>query len=95
MNKSEEFDKAIAEIVLALEKAGVYDQQLKNCIDQLFLLKDLVLIRDIAASPLDGWCYRCRFFQENQCSKLEIKVENYFRCHYYEFPKPKTNDSGR
>ena len=88
MNKSEEFDKAIAEIVLALEKAGVMDEQLRRCIDQLFILKELVLIRDISSSPTQGFCYRCRFFSDLHCNKLKIDVMRFFGCRFYEFPDP-------
>lgn len=82
MNKEEQFNEAIAQLVIAMERAGVYDDHLKGCIDTLFTIKDLVLIRDSAGSS-PGRCYRCKNYTNGHCSDLKIPVQEYFSCSHY------------
>jgi hypothetical protein len=71
--KEQEFNKVISDLVISLEKAGVYTPELKTTIDRLFDLKGLVLIRD-SASKENGHCFRCANYDEGVCNFLSANI---------------------
>ena len=85
--QEEQFNKIIADLTLALEKAGVYDDELKKTIDTLFHLKDMVLLRELITKPNIN-CESCKSYKkesvsQGQCSNLNINVTRFFFCKYY------------
>jgi hypothetical protein len=73
--KEQEFNKVISDLVLALEKAGAYTPELKSTIDNLFYLKDLVIMRDTMSSS-QGTCFRCSHYDNGFCTLLSATLED-------------------
>jgi hypothetical protein len=88
VNKEEQFNKVISDLVVALEKAGVYDAELKKTIDSLFYLKELVLLRHEITKP-DIKCDTCKSYKPTSaahgtCSQLPgITLTRFFYCKYH------------
>lgn len=78
--KEQEFNKVISDLVLALEKAGAYTDDLKVSIDSLFYLKDLVLIRDTLSKP-QGTCFRCSHYDNGVCKFISATIEEGIEIH--------------
>jgi hypothetical protein len=78
--KEEQLNKVISDITIALEKAGVYNDELKKTVDNLFDLKELILLRD-SATGLNGSCFRCANYDKGTCNFLsaviseDVKIE--------------------
>jgi hypothetical protein len=71
--KEQEFNKVISEVILSFEKAGVYTPELKKTMDNLFDLKELVLLRD-SATGLNGSCFRCSNYDNGTCNFLSAVI---------------------
>jgi hypothetical protein len=86
LKQEEQFNKLIADLTLALEKAGVDDIELKKTIDTLFYLKDIVLIREIGKKTIN--CEGCRSYNQETvargfCGQLNLQVTRFFFCKYH------------
>jgi hypothetical protein len=90
LTQEEQFNKAIADLVIELEKQGVYDGELKTLIDNLFHIKDLVILRDdlkeISKPKIS--CQTCKTFTSTtsaygNCSQLKIEIPRFFFCKYH------------
>jgi hypothetical protein len=73
--KEQEFDKVIADLVIALEKAGVYNDELKATIDNLFHLKDVIRLRELSGREY-GSCGRCSYYDKGVCNFLSATTQN-------------------
>jgi hypothetical protein len=88
LKQEEQFNKVISDLVLALEKAGVYDEELRKTIDSLFYLKDLTLLRNELSKP-NIKCENCKSYKpftvsRGTCSQLQdIEVIRLFFCKYH------------
>jgi hypothetical protein len=88
LTKEEQFNKVISDLVIALEKAGVYDEELKKTIDTLFHLKDLVVLQDIVNKKPSINCEGCKSYKKEtvahgHCGQINIQVTRFFFCKYY------------
>ncbi len=72
--KEQEFNKVISDLTVALEKAGVYTPELKKTIDNLFDLKELVLLRGSATGT--GSCFRCANYDKGTCNFLSAVISD-------------------
>jgi hypothetical protein len=65
------FNKVIADIVLAFDKAGVYDSELKKLMDRLFDLKEFLVIKE-ALTKDNSTCYTCSFYDKGYCTSISV-----------------------
>jgi hypothetical protein len=72
---SKEFNKVISDLVINLEKAGVYNSELKTTIDLLFELKDLVGIKDSVKQD-NSTCLTCKYYENGYCTYISGVVSD-------------------
>lgn len=71
----DEFIKTISHVVVSFEKAGVYDDNLKQTIDSLFALKDIIYIRN-AVKENNQTCSTCKSYDNGICKTLFATTSN-------------------
>ena len=63
------FTDIISKVILSFEKSGVQNETLKESIDQLFLLKDVIFLRQ---AGIEGHktCMYCKHFENSYCKNI-------------------------
>jgi hypothetical protein len=80
--KEQEFINAIEELVIAFEASGVNNENLKNTIDRLFDIKELLIVKQ-GLTRDTSTCMTCSFNKEGACTFLSLEVGENFTMTFF------------